>query len=75
MPPRYTYAVHVATEGYAPPKELHFSNNVLHPGTQGVSRMSLWQLKRGRRFLGTLSRDLSFVVKSLAQDKTVQCFE
>lgn len=41
LPPRYTYAVHIATEGYAPPKGLHFSNNLLHPGTKGISNVDL----------------------------------
>ena len=41
LPPRYTYALHVATEGYAPPKGLHFSNNLLHPGTKGISNVDL----------------------------------
>jgi len=41
LPPRYTYAVHVATEGPALPKGLHFFNNILHPGTQGVANVEL----------------------------------
>ena len=41
LPPRYTYAVHVATEGYAPPQGLHFANNLLHPGTKGISNVEL----------------------------------
>jgi hypothetical protein len=38
-------------------------------------RMSLLQLKRGRRFLEGLSRSLAVSVKSLRRDKTFQCFE
>jgi hypothetical protein len=41
LPPRYTYAVHVATEGTAPPKGLRFSDNIFHPGTRGVSNVEL----------------------------------
>jgi hypothetical protein len=41
LPPRYNYAVRVSTGGYAPPKGLHFSNNILHPGTEGVSNVEL----------------------------------
>lgn len=41
LPPRYTYAVHVATEGHATPRGLRFSNNLLHPGTKGVSNIEL----------------------------------
>jgi len=39
-PPRYRYAVLVAT-GPGGPKGLHFSNNLLHPGTEGVSNVEL----------------------------------
>ncbi len=41
LPPRYKYAVHIATEGIAPPKELHFSNNIFHPGTAGISNVDI----------------------------------
>jgi hypothetical protein len=40
-PPRYKYAVHIATEGIAPPKGLHFSNNIFHPGTAGISNVDI----------------------------------
>jgi hypothetical protein len=40
-PPRYKYAVHIATEGFSPPKGLHFSNNLFHHGTEGVSNIEL----------------------------------
>ena len=39
--PRYKFAVFVATNGVAPPKGLHFSNNLLHPGTEGVANVEL----------------------------------
>jgi parallel beta helix pectate lyase-like protein len=35
--PRYKYAVSVASDA----KGLHFSNNILHPGTEGVSNVEL----------------------------------
>jgi hypothetical protein len=41
VPPRYKYAVAVATKGHAPPKGLHFSNNLLSPGTEGVANVEL----------------------------------
>jgi hypothetical protein len=40
-PPRYKYAVHVATEGDAPPQGLLFSGNLLQPGTAGVSNIAI----------------------------------
>ena len=36
-PPRYKYAVSVASDA----KGLHFSNNILHPGTKGISNVEL----------------------------------
>jgi len=36
-PPRYRYAVSVASDA----RGLHFSNNILHPGTEGVSNVEL----------------------------------
>ncbi|NQT14589.1 MAG: hypothetical protein HQ582_17665, partial [Planctomycetes bacterium] len=36
-PPRYRYAVVVASDV----KGLHYSNNILHPGTDGVSNVEL----------------------------------
>lgn len=39
-PPRYRYAVFVAP-GPQTPRGLHFSNNLLHPGTSGVSNVEL----------------------------------
>lgn len=39
-PPRYKYAV-VVSKGATGPQGLHFSNNVLHPGTSGVSNVEL----------------------------------
>jgi hypothetical protein len=39
-PPRYKYAVYVPT-GDRAPKNLHFSNNLLHSGTEGVSNIPL----------------------------------
>lgn len=44
-PPRYRYAVYVGPWGETGkpgptyPKNLHFSNNLLHPGTRGVSNV------------------------------------
>lgn len=40
VPPRYKYAV-LIEQGPGAPKGLHFSNNILHPGTQGVSNVEL----------------------------------
>ena len=37
MPPRYKYAVIVPSDA----KGLHFSNNILHPGTKGISNVEL----------------------------------
>lgn len=39
--PRYTYAVHIATQGYAPPEGLRFSGNLLHPGTKGTCNIEI----------------------------------
>ncbi len=39
-PPRYTYAV-IIEDGANGPKGLHFSNNILHPGTKGLSNIEL----------------------------------
>ena len=39
-PPRYQYAV-IVSGGDAGPKGLHFSNNLLHPGTVGVANVNL----------------------------------
>jgi hypothetical protein len=39
-PPRYKYAVIIAG-GPNTPRGLHFSNNLLHPGTEGVSNQQL----------------------------------
>jgi len=39
-PPRYKYAVRIEG-GPTTPKGLHFSNNLLHPGTKGVSNVDL----------------------------------
>jgi len=39
-PPRYRYAVFVAP-GSQTPRGLHFSNNLLHPGSSGVSNVEL----------------------------------
>lgn len=39
-PPRYKYAVIIET-GPNGPKGLHFSNNIFHPGAQGVSNVEL----------------------------------
>jgi len=39
-PPRYKYAVVVEGGGNGP-KGLHFSNNIFHPGAQGVSNVEL----------------------------------
>ncbi|MCX7824224.1 MAG: right-handed parallel beta-helix repeat-containing protein [Verrucomicrobiae bacterium] len=39
-PPRYKYAVIVETGGNGP-RGLHFSNNLFHPGTRGVSNVEL----------------------------------
>ena len=41
LPPRYKFAVLVATNGIAPPEGLHFSNNLFHPGTDGVANVDL----------------------------------
>ena len=38
--PRYKYAV-IVEGGATEPKNLHFSNNILHPGTRGVSNVEL----------------------------------
>ncbi len=40
VPPRYKYAVYVAP-GPGGPKGLHFSNNLLHPGTAGIANVEL----------------------------------
>jgi hypothetical protein len=42
---------------------------------QGRPRMSPRQLKRGGRLLDRLSRGLSVLVKCLAENETVQCFQ
>jgi len=39
-PPRYKYAV-IIDRGEKGPQGLHFSNNILHPGTSGVSNIEL----------------------------------
>jgi hypothetical protein len=39
-PPRYAYAV-IVEDGSNGPKGLHFSNNILHPGTKGLSNIEL----------------------------------
>jgi hypothetical protein len=39
-PPRYKYAVLIESGGNGP-KGLHFSNNIFHPGAQGVSNVEL----------------------------------
>jgi hypothetical protein len=39
-PPRYKYAVIIAG-GPNTPRGMHFSNNLLHPGTQGISNTEL----------------------------------
>ena len=39
-PPRYRYAVRIGT-GELGPRGLRFSNNILHPGTDGVSNVEL----------------------------------
>jgi hypothetical protein len=47
LPPRYRYAVYVggwdsrAERGPSSPKNIRFSNNLLHPGTQGVTNIPL----------------------------------
>jgi hypothetical protein len=40
-PPRYQYAVRIETGGPNPPQGLHFSGNIFHPGTAGVSNVEL----------------------------------
>jgi hypothetical protein len=40
-PPRYKYAVRIESNGTNPPQGLHFMNNILHPGTEGVSNVEL----------------------------------
>jgi hypothetical protein len=40
MPPRYKYSVFV-NDGPQGPLDLHFSNNLLHPGTDGESNVPL----------------------------------
>ena len=39
-PPRYKHAVRIATGEHAP-RGLHFSDNIFHPGTGGVSNLEL----------------------------------
>lgn len=39
--PRYKYAVRIETGAPNPPQGLHFMNNILHPGTEGVSSVEL----------------------------------
>ncbi len=39
--PRYSYAVRIETDGKNPPRGLHFSGNILHPGAEGVSNVPL----------------------------------
>jgi hypothetical protein len=39
-PPRYKYAVYVAT-GHGGPRGLHFANNLVHAGTVGISNVDL----------------------------------
>jgi hypothetical protein len=41
-PPLYKYAVIIAG-GPNTPRGMHFSNNLLHPGTQGISNTELPQ--------------------------------
>lgn len=45
VPPRYRYAVYVGPWGGEPgptfPQNLHFTNNILHPGKDGVSTIEL----------------------------------
>jgi Right handed beta helix region len=40
VPPRYKYAVQIES-GATAPRNLHFSNNILHPGSQGLSNVEL----------------------------------
>jgi hypothetical protein len=40
VPPRYQYAV-LVEKGAGEPRGLHFSGNILHPGTRGVSNVEL----------------------------------
>lgn len=40
-PPRYSYAVRIETDGANPPRGLHFSGNIFHPGSEGVSNVEL----------------------------------
>jgi hypothetical protein len=40
-PPHYRYAVLIETTPPHPPEGLHFSGNLFHPGTQGVSNTEL----------------------------------
>ena len=40
VPPRYLYAVRVET-GPGAPRGLHFSGNIFHPGSKGVSNVDL----------------------------------
>lgn len=40
VPPRYRYAVLIES-GDSAPRGLHFSGNILHPGSQGVSNIPL----------------------------------
>ena len=40
VPPRYRYTV-LVEPGQSAPLGLHFSNNVFHPGTQGISNVDL----------------------------------
>lgn len=39
--PRYSYAVRIETDGKNPPQGLRFSNNIFHPGKEGVSNVEL----------------------------------
>ena len=39
-PPRYTYSVFVSTDKGGP-QGMHFSNNLFHPGTSGISNIPL----------------------------------
>ena len=40
VPPRYKYAVYVAT-GHGGPVGIHFANNLFHPGTSGMANIEL----------------------------------
>ena len=40
LPPRYRYAVYVSTDALGP-QGVHFSNNIFHPGRDGISNVEL----------------------------------